>query len=73
MNEDPNGHNRFPRMTLTLAGIARARLVLVTVAGEDKREALARVAAGDEALPATHIRAGHVLWIVDPTAAGDLA
>ena len=35
-------------MTLTFAGIARARLVLVTVTGEAKREALARVAAGDD-------------------------
>ena len=32
MNDDPNGHNQYPRMTLTFAGIARARLVLVTVA-----------------------------------------
>jgi len=73
MNEDPTGNNRHPRMTLTYAGIARARLVLVTVAGEAKREALARVAAGDESLPATRVRAGRVLWIVDPAAAGDLA
>jgi 6-phosphogluconolactonase len=73
MNEDPQGNNTFPRMTLTFAGIARARLVLVTVAGDDKREPLARVAAGDEAVPATHIRADRVLWIVDPAAAGDLA
>jgi 6-phosphogluconolactonase/glucosamine-6-phosphate isomerase/deaminase len=73
MNDDPNGQNRHPRMTLTFAGIARARLVLVTVDGEATREALARVAAGDESLPATHVRGDHVLWIVDPAAAGDLA
>ena len=72
MNDDPNGQNPYPRMTLTFAGIARARLVLVTVAGKDKREALARVAAGDETVPATHVRGDHVLWIVDPAAAGDL-
>ena len=42
MNEDPSGRNPHPRMTLTFAGIARARLVLVTVAGEAKRDALAR-------------------------------
>ena len=48
MNEDPSGRNPHPRMTLTFAGIARARLALVTVAGEEKREALARVVAGDE-------------------------
>ena len=45
----------------------------MTVAGEAKREALARVAAGDASLPATHVRGDHVLWIVDPAAAGDLA
>src|SRR5690606_26420625 len=73
MNEDPSGRNPFPRMTLTFAGIARARLVLVTVAGEHKRDALARVAAGDPELPASHIRADRVLWLVDPAAAGDRA
>jgi 6-phosphogluconolactonase len=72
MNHDPSGLNPFPRMTLTFTGIARARLVLVTVAGEAKREALARVAAGDD-LPANRVEADDVLWIVDPAAAGDLA
>jgi 6-phosphogluconolactonase len=73
MNHDPSGNNPYDRMTLTLAGIARARLALVTAAGEAKREALARVAANDPAMPASHIRADRVLWIVDPAAAGDLA
>ena len=73
MNHDPSGGNPYDRMTLTLAGIARARLALVTVAGEVKREALARVAANDPAMPASLIRADRVLWIVDPAAAGDLA
>ena len=72
MNEDPTGHNPYPRMTLTFAGIARARLVLVTVSGKDKQEALARVAAGED-LPAARIRGDQVLWIADPEAAGDLA
>jgi 6-phosphogluconolactonase len=73
MNEDPAGSNPYTRMTFTLAGIARARLALVTVAGEAKREALARVMAGDAEVPASHIRADRVLWIVDPAAAGELA
>ena len=73
MNEDPAGNNPFPRMTLTFAGIARARLALVTVAGEAKREALARVAAGDPEMPAARVRADRVLWIADPAAAGELA
>jgi len=73
MNEDASGHNPYHRMTLTYAGISRARLALVTVAGEAKRDAFARVMAGDPDIPATHIRADRVLWIVDPAAAGDQA
>src|SRR3954468_23611999 len=46
LNDDPLAHNPHPRMTLTFGGIARARLVVVTVTGAEKREALARVAAG---------------------------
>jgi 6-phosphogluconolactonase len=72
MNEDPSGRNPYPRMTLTFAGIARAHLVIVTVSGEAKREALARVAAGDPTAPATHVKAERVVWLADPAAAGDL-
>ena len=56
-------------MTLTFAGIARARLVLVTVAGEAKRSAFARVRAGED-VPAARVRADRVVWLVDPAAAG---
>ncbi|HEX6238985.1 MAG TPA: 6-phosphogluconolactonase [Acidimicrobiales bacterium] len=73
MNHDPGSTNPHQRMTLTYAGIERARLVLVTVAGEEKHEALARVAAGDATLPAARVRAERLLWIADPAAAGDLA
>jgi len=71
LNDDPLGHNPHRRMTLTYAGIARARLVLVTVAGAAKREALARVFADDD-VPAAHIRADKVVWLADAAAAGDL-
>jgi 6-phosphogluconolactonase len=71
MNEDPSGRNPYPRMTLTLAGIARARLALVTVAGEDKAEALAAVAASDE-LPAARIASERIIWLVDQAAASQL-
>jgi 6-phosphogluconolactonase len=72
MNEDPSAHNVHPRMTLTFAGIARAHLVIVTVSGEDKREALARVAAGDPTAPASQVKGERVVWLADPAAAGDL-
>lgn len=68
LNEDPSGRNPYPRMTLTLAGIARARLVVVTVEGEAKAEALAAVARGDD-VPAARIDAERVVWLVDEPAA----
>jgi 6-phosphogluconolactonase/glucosamine-6-phosphate isomerase/deaminase len=40
-----------------------------TVAGEDKRDALARVRAGDD-LPAAHVDAERVVWLVDRAALG---
>jgi 6-phosphogluconolactonase len=72
MNDDPSGRNPHRRMTLTYSGIARAHLVIVTVSGDDKREALARVAAGDPTAPASQIHAERVVWLADPAAAGDL-
>src|SRR4051794_40436173 len=45
MNRDLSDRNPYERMTLTLAGIARARQVIVTVAGADKADALALVDA----------------------------
>jgi len=70
MNHDPHGRNVHERMTFTFSAIARGRLVIVTIEGEDKREAFERVRAGDPAMPASHINADHVLWLVDPAAAG---
>jgi 6-phosphogluconolactonase len=67
-NEDPSGLNKHPRMSLTFAGIARARLVIFTVTGEAKRPALEAVAAGQD-LPAGRVTAERVLWLVDPAAA----
>lgn len=67
-NEDPSGDNPYPRMTLTFAGIARARLVLVTVEGESKREAMQKVIDGDD-VPAARITADRAVWLVDRAAA----
>jgi 6-phosphogluconolactonase len=71
MNYDPLGNNPFLRMTFTFAAIARARLVLFTVEGKEKRQALARVLAGDPTAPATHVDAERIEWIVDPAAADE--
>jgi 6-phosphogluconolactonase len=68
LNDDPLGHNPHERMTLTFSGIARARLVLFTVMGESKRDAMQRVADGDD-LPAARVRADRVVWLVDSAAA----
>jgi 6-phosphogluconolactonase len=70
MNTDPVGRNPHERMTLTFSGIARARLAVVTVEGEEKREAFAAVRRGDPDVPATRIRADRVIWLVDPAALG---
>lgn len=68
MNSDPSGRNPHDRMTLTFSGIARARLVLFTVMGAEKQEAMQRVAAGED-LPAARVRADRVVWLVSPDAA----
>jgi 6-phosphogluconolactonase len=68
LNDDPSGTNPHQRMTLTFAGIARARLVLFTVMGEDKAEALAKVARAED-VPAARVRAERVIWLADRPAA----
>ena len=57
------------RLTFTYPAIARSRLVVFTVQGEEKRDALARIRAGED-LPASRVRAERVLWLVDPAAHG---
>jgi 6-phosphogluconolactonase len=63
-NEDPSGRNVHPRMTLTFSGIARSRLVIFTVSGASKREALRAVMDGAD-LPAARVGADRVVWLVD--------
>lgn len=71
MNDDPRGDHPHRRMTLTYAGIERAHLALVTVSGAEKAAALAAIAAGED-LPAAHLRAERVVWLVDADAAAGL-
>lgn len=58
-----------PRLSLTFPGIARARVVVVTVSGAGKADAWQRLCRGDD-IPAARIRAPQVLWLVDLPAAG---
>lgn len=63
-NHDPSGRNRHPRLTLTFSGISRSRLVIFTVSGSSKREALKAVMDGAD-LPAARVAADKVVWLVD--------
>jgi len=67
-NVDPTGRNPHPRMSLTLAGIRSAYLVVVTAEGPTKRAAL-RAVMNDGDVPAGRVRAERVEWIVDQAAA----
>lgn len=56
------------RMTLTYPALNRARCVLWLVCGADKRDALARLRAGDAGIPAGRVRSAQA-WIVADEAA----
>jgi 6-phosphogluconolactonase len=58
-----------PRLTFTFPAIARGRLVVVTVAGEEKRAAVERIRAGED-LPGARIRGERVVWLGDRAALG---
>ncbi len=68
-NEDPTGHNPLRRLTLTFEAIASSRLVVFTVAGASKADAVRRVFGGED-LPAALVRAPEVLWLCDAEALG---
>jgi 6-phosphogluconolactonase len=61
----------YERITLTLPALDRSRLVLILALGERKREALARIRAGEQ-LPSALVAPtdGEVVWIVDHAALG---
>jgi 6-phosphogluconolactonase len=59
-----------PRLTFTFPAIASSELAVITVTGEEKRDAIRRIRAG-EPLPAARIRAKQVLWIGDRAALAD--
>jgi 6-phosphogluconolactonase len=57
------------RLTFTYPAIEQSELAVFTVDGEDKRDAFARVRAGDD-VPAAHVTAQRVIWLVDAAALG---
>jgi 6-phosphogluconolactonase len=61
----------YERITLTLPALDRSRLVLILALGERKRDALARIRAG-ERLPSALVAPGEgeVVWIADRAALG---
>jgi 6-phosphogluconolactonase len=62
------------RITLTYPVLASSRVTTFLVAGEGKRDALARVRAGDQSLPASRLQSGgDIYWFVDRAAAATLA
>jgi len=57
-----------PRLTFTFPAIEQSPLVVVTVSGAEKRDAMTRIAAGED-LPGARLRAPRLLWLVDEAAA----
>jgi 6-phosphogluconolactonase len=58
------------RMTLTYPALAEARRVFWLIAGEDKRDALAKLLAGDPSIPAGRVEAADATVLADEAAAG---
>ena len=61
------------RMTLTYPAIAAARRVLWLVTGEEKREPLAKLLAGDDSIPAGRVANDDMVVVADEAAAGRAA
>jgi 6-phosphogluconolactonase len=63
------GAREEDRITLTYPALESSRHTAFLVAGAEKREILARVLAGDQALPAARLRpVGDLTWFVDAAA-----
>ncbi len=57
------------RMTLTYPALARADQLLWLITGDDKKDALAKLLAGDESIPAGRVQAERSLIMADEAAA----
>ena len=62
------GHRR---MTLTYPALADARRILWLVTGAEKREALAKLLAGDRSIPAGRVENDEMTVVADEAAAGE--
>lgn len=58
------------RMTLTYPALAAARRIVWLVTGEDKRDALAKLLAGDSSIPAGRVENDEMVVVADEAAAG---
>lgn len=58
------------RMTLTYPALNDARRIVWLVTGPDKRQALQRLLAGDDSIPAGRVRNENVIVVADEAAAG---
>lgn len=67
LSEPYQGHRR---MTLTIPVLEAARELLWLVTGEEKRDALSRLLAGDASIPAGAVRPRAALVVADRDAAG---
>lgn len=65
-------YKAWRRMTLTFPIINGARRILWLVTGEEKAEAVARLARGDPSLPASRVNRESSLLLADPAAAAGL-
>jgi 6-phosphogluconolactonase len=57
-------------MTLTYPALAEARRIVWLVTGPDKVEALQKLLAGDESIPAGRVNNDNMIVIADEAAAG---
>jgi 6-phosphogluconolactonase len=59
------------RMTVTYPVLAAARMIVWLVTGDDKQDALAKLRAGDESVPAGRVRNDAMTIVADASALGD--
>lgn len=67
--EEPGLPPAHPRLTFTYPVLNGARATAFLVGGEDKREIVERIVAGDESLPAARVRAPLTVLLTDEAAA----